>query len=68
MASMIIVVVNLCALRILLLEIFDRMFHTIGAMASIYPLTWLLAVLSFVTYYLLFLRPKMMGDSPSELK
>lgn len=48
---MIIVITNLCLVRLLLLEIADRGFHTIGAMAAVNPLTWFLATVSFVCYY-----------------
>ena len=50
--SMVIVIVNLCVIRILMLEISDRVFHSVQAVAAVYPLTWLMATLSFVGYYL----------------
>lgn len=50
--SMIIVIVNLCLIRILLLEIVDRMVHSVEAVAALYPVTWLLATVLFVIYYL----------------
>ena len=50
--SMIIVIVNLCLIRILLLEIVDRAVHSVEAVAALYPVTWLLATVSFVIYYL----------------
>lgn len=50
--SMIIVIVNLCLIRILLLEIVDRTVHSVEAVAALYPVTWLLATVSFVIYYL----------------
>ena len=49
---MIIVIVNLCLIRILLLEIVDRTVHSVEAVAALYPVTWLLATVSFVIYYL----------------
>ena len=51
-SSMVIVIVNLCVIRILMLEISDRVFHSVQAVAAVYPLTWLMATLSFVGYYL----------------
>lgn len=48
--SMVIVIFNLCVIRVLLLEIFDRFFHSIGSIAAVYPVTWFLAVVSFVGY------------------
>lgn len=50
--SMIIVIVNLCLIRILLLEIVDRTVHSVESVAVLYPVTWLLATVSFVIYYL----------------
>lgn len=50
--SMIIVIVNLCLIRILLLEIVDRTVHSVEAVAALYPVTWLLATVLFVIYYL----------------
>lgn len=50
--SMIIVIVNLCLIRILLLEIVDRTVHSVETVAALYPVTWLLATVLFVIYYL----------------
>ena len=52
MQSMLIVIVDLCIIRIILLGILTRRFHTIQAVAAVYPLTWALAAFSFVGYYL----------------
>lgn len=57
--SMIIVIVNLCLIRILLLEIVDRTVHSVEAVAALYPVTWLLATVSFVIYYL-YVRKQML--------
>ena len=57
--SMVIVIVNLCVIRILMLEISDRVFHSVQAVAAVYPLTWLMATLSFVGYYL-YVRKQML--------
>ena len=51
MQSMAIVIVNLCVIRVLLLCIFTEHFHSIHAVAAVYPVTWILATLSFVLYY-----------------
>ena len=51
MQSMAIVIVNLCVIRVLLLSIFTEYFHSIHAVAAVYPVTWILAALSFVLYY-----------------
>ncbi|MDO4312181.1 MAG: MATE family efflux transporter [Eubacteriales bacterium] len=51
LSSMVIVITNLCLVRILLLEIFDRLFHSIESIAAVYPITWFLALASFAGYY-----------------
>lgn len=58
--SMVIVIVNLCLVRILLLEIADRTAPGIESVAAIYPVTWLLATLSFVLYYHFEVRKKLL--------
>ena len=52
MQSMAIVVIDLCVVRVLLLNIFAEYFHSIQAVAVVYPVTWTLAAGSFVLYYL----------------
>ena len=57
--SMMIVIMNLCVIRVLLLTFLVSSFHTVQAVAAVYPLTWALAAVSFVGYYiLLFCREK----------
>ncbi len=50
--SMVIVIVNLCAVRVLLLLIFAKQFHRIEAVAAVYPITWTLAATSFIGCYI----------------
>lgn len=57
--SMMIVIMNLCVIRVLLLTFLVSSFHTVQAVAAVYPLTWALAAVSFVVYYIfLFYRRK----------
>lgn len=49
--SMAIVIINLCAVRVFLLGILTKQFHTVQAVASVYPVTWALAAVSFAVYY-----------------
>ena len=57
--SMMIVIMNLCVIRVLLLTFLVSSFHTVQAVAAVYPLTWALAAVSFVSYYIfLFCREK----------
>ena len=51
MQSMAIVILNLCIIRVLLLDIFTSRYHTIRAIAMVYPITWILAAMSFIIYY-----------------
>ena len=48
--SMFIVIVNLCVIRVLLLNILTSRYHTIQSVAVVYPITWVLAALSFIGY------------------
>lgn len=47
MQSMVIVIINLCVVRVILLKIFVSAFHSVSAVAAVYPVTWVLAAASF---------------------
>lgn len=49
--SMAIVLIQLCVVRVIVLTFMVRRFHTITAVASVYPITWVLALISFISYY-----------------
>ena len=49
--SMAIVMIHLCVVRVLLLGILAEHFHTVQAVAAVYPITWALAAVSFAGYY-----------------
>ena len=51
MQSMAIVIIHLCMVRIFLLKVLAGYFHTVQAVAAVYPVTWGLAAVSFVGYY-----------------
>lgn len=51
MQSMAIVMIHLCVVRVLLLGILAEHFHTVQAVAAVYPITWALAAVSFAGYY-----------------
>lgn len=57
--SMAVAVVCLCAVRVALLAVFVPRFHSVTAVAAVYPITWGLTAASFVAYYFL-LRKKML--------
>ncbi len=56
--SMIVIIVNLCVIRVGLLAIFSRVFHTIESLGAVYPITWALAMVSFVILFTVIIRRK----------
>ena len=62
MQSMTIVIIHLCVVRVLLLGILAGHFHTVQAVALVYPVTWGLASLSFAGYYYLLYYRNPMQD------
>jgi len=54
--SMIVIIANLCVLRVALLAVFSATVHTIESLASVYPITWATAALSFVIFFALVMR------------
>ena len=56
--SMVIIIASLCVVRVSLLAVFSRTFHTIESLGSVYPITWALAAISFVFCFFLLLRKK----------
>lgn len=57
--SMAIVLFNLCGVRIILLALFTRYFHTLRSVASVYPITWALATAFFIILFLWVLQNKL---------
>lgn len=55
---MIISLVTVCGMRIILLTILDRTFHTVGALTAVYPITWTLAVICLVISWRRLLKGK----------
>ncbi len=49
--SMIAVIMNMCVLRVSLLAIFSRVFHTIESLGACYPITWATAAVSFLILF-----------------
>ncbi len=54
--SMLIVICTLCVFRVFFLKLLVNGFHTIQAVAAVYPLTWGLAALAFVFLYFFKIR------------
>ncbi len=57
--SMIVIILNLCVLRITLLAIFSATIHTIQSLAAVYPITWAGAALSFVVFFTIVIRRRL---------
>ena len=56
--SMIVIIINLCAVRIGLLAAFSNAIHTIQSLAAVYPITWATAAVSFTVIFLIVIRKK----------
>ena len=57
--SMIIIILNLCVVRVSLLAIFSRTFHSIRALGSVYPITWATASVCFLAAFFIIIGKKM---------
>ncbi len=60
--SMIIVIANMCVLRIFLLHVFSETFHTIESLASVYPITWAGAAICFLLMFVVVMAKKIRLD------
>ena len=56
--SMIAVIVNLCVVRVSLLAIFSRPFHTLESLGSVYPITWATCALTFIVVFAVIITRK----------
>ena len=56
--SMIVIIINLCAIRVGLLATFSKLIHTMQSLAAVYPITWATAAISFTVIFLLVIRKK----------
>jgi Na+-driven multidrug efflux pump len=56
LASMLIIVTNMCVLRIALLALFSERFHTVRSMAWVYPITWITTSLCFIAAFAVVMR------------
>ena len=54
--SMIVIIINLCAVRIGLLALFSNTIHTIQSLAAVYPITWATAAISFAIIFFVLIR------------
>ncbi len=56
--SMAVIILNMCVLRISLLAVFSRVFHTIRSLAAVYPITWAGAAVCFIALFSLLITRK----------
>ena len=45
--SMLVVIFNMCVLRVVLLAVFSNTFHTVESLAAVYPITWATCAVTF---------------------
>lgn len=65
-SSMVIILISLCGTRILLLNIFNRQFGSLSAIASVYPITWALAAGCFLILFLVVMKRKRNAQKQGE--
>ncbi len=64
LSSMIAVIANMCVLRVTLLAIFSRVFHTIESLGACYPITWATAAISFLILFHIIVGKKIREYEP----
>jgi len=65
-ASMVVIILNLCVLRVSLLAIFSAKLHTIESLASVYPITWAGAAICFIVIFFVLTGKKMKEQAAAE--
>lgn len=58
--SMIVIIINLCAIRVGLLATFSKVFHTMQSLAAVYPITWATAAISFTVIFLFVIKKRIL--------
>ena len=61
--SMIVIIINLCAIRVGLLATFSKVFHTMQSLAAVYPITWATAAISFTVIFLFVIKKRISKNS-----
>ena len=61
--SMVVIIMNLCVLRVSLLAIFSKTIHTIQSLAAVYPITWAGAAICFVIVFAVIITKKIRGEN-----
>lgn len=61
--SMIIIIANVCVLRISLLRVFSKIYNTVRSLAFVYPITWATASVCFLIAYIVILRKRLKEEA-----
>ena len=61
-SSMIIIIFNLCVLRIGLLHVFFSTVHTIQSQAAVYPITWTTSTICFLVLFVIVMKRKIQTE------
>ena len=61
--SMAVIILNMCVLRISLLAVFSRTYHTIRSLAAVYPITWAGAAICFIAIFTLIISRKIKQET-----
>ena len=64
--SMVVIIANLCVVRVSLLAIFSRTFHTIESLGSVYPITWAGAAITFIVVFSVIITKKIKQYEPEK--
>ena len=57
-SSMLVIIANLCVVRVSLLAIFSRTIHTVRAIGSVYPITWATCAVCFSVLFAVLITKK----------
>ena len=68
LSAMVIIVANICVIRIVLLALFSAHIGTLRSIASVYPITWGGAAVCFIVQFLLVMRWKTKGPAEPDVR
>jgi len=64
--SMAVIILNLCVIRVSLLAVFSRTYHTVRSLAAVYPITWAGAALCFIVLFSVIISKKIRQETLDE--
>ena len=65
--SMVVIIINLCVVRIGLLSFFSKTIHTMQSLAAVYPITWATAAISFTVIFFIVIRKFIKKNESNDL-